>query len=74
MGNDCKPRGLDVFSNLGIDGLSPRRHLRHHIIPFLVSSYNRFRDVVDSVLLGHALSAEDVDNVVVVSELENMVS
>jgi hypothetical protein len=30
--------------------------------------------VIKSFLLGHALSAEDVDNIVVMFELENMVN
>jgi hypothetical protein len=74
MGNDREPRSLDILLDLGIDGFPTRRHLRHRIIPLFVSSYNCFCDVIKSFLLGHALSAEDVDNIVVMFELENMVN
>ena len=70
MSNDREPRSLNILLDLDVDSVSPPRNLCHHFIPFLVSSYNSFSNVVESLLLCHALSAQDVDNIVVMPELE----
>ena len=69
MRHDCEPCTLDEPLYLGIDGISPSGYLCNHIVPFLVSRNDSSCYVVECLLLGHTLSAEDVDDVVVMAEL-----